>query len=96
MHSVLIMFKMNKEVEESFPVEIKDDQKIHVVKNLNMSRISYYGFDMDFTLCKYVSAEFDKTAFLLAKHWMVNQMNFSTNILDITYDPEFAICGHVV
>ena len=48
---------------------------------------------MDFTLCKYVSAEFDKTAFLLAKHWMVKQLNYSTNILDLPYDPEFAICG---
>ena len=50
------MFKMNKEVEESLPVEIKDDHRIHVVKKLNMSKISYYGFDMDFTLCEYVSS----------------------------------------
>ena len=72
---------------------MEDEEKIQMVRNLNMSKIKYYGFDMDFTLCEYVSAEFDKTAFCLAQQWLVEQKDYPTNILDIPYDPQFAVCG---
>ena len=73
--------------------EMKNDERIHVVKNLNMSRIKFYGFDMDFTLCEYVSSEFDKTVFMLTKDWMVKEMNYSATIMDIPYNSEFSMCG---
>lgn len=70
-----------------------NDEKIHVVKNLNMSKIKFYGFDMDFTLCEYVTSEFHKTIFMLTKESLVEKMNYSSTILDMPYNSDFSMCG---
>ena len=82
---------MNK--EEAVSDEMLNNSKVHVVKNLNLSRIKFYGFDMDFTLCEYVTCEFDKTLFMLTKQSLVQDMNYSTTILDIPYNSDFSMCG---
>ena len=80
---------MNKKGDVSD--EMLNDEKIHVVKNLNMSKIKFYGFDMDFTLCEYVTSEFHKTVFMLTKESLVEKMNYSSTILDMPYQKEHLI-----
>ena len=38
-------------------------EKIFVNRNLNLSKITCYGFAMDYTLCEYISPKFDELAF---------------------------------
>jgi len=68
-------------------------EKIFVNRNLNLSKISCYGFDMDYTLCEYISPEFDELAFTLAKQFIVEKLGYSDEILSLEYDPQFPVRG---
>eukprot|EP00092_Neocalanus_flemingeri_P040216 GFUD01043804.1.p1 GENE.GFUD01043804.1~~GFUD01043804.1.p1 ORF type:complete len:526 (+),score=122.58 GFUD01043804.1:211-1578(+) len=48
---------------------------------------------MDYTLCEYISPQFDELAFTLAREWMVDNQGYSTDILDIEYNPQFPVRG---
>jgi len=74
-------------------MELPHEEQVFVNKNLNLSKISVYGFDMDYTLCEYISPEFDELAFTLAKKWLVERLDYSPDILDIKYDAGFAVRG---
>ena len=80
---------------EAFGLEnpIQNDKRIFVNKNLNLSKITCYGFDMDYTLCEYISPQFDELAFTLAKQWMVENLGYSKKILDIEYSQQFGVRG---
>ena len=80
---------------EAFGLEnpIQNDKRIFVNKNLNLSKITCYGFDMDYTLCEYISPQFDELAFTLAKQWMVENLGYSKKILDIEYNQQFGVRG---
>ena len=41
---------------------------------------------MDYTLCEYISPEFDILAFDLAKQFMVDNLNYPTTIMDLEYN----------
>ena len=68
-------------------------EKIFVNRNLNLSKITCYGFDMDYTLCEYMSPEFDELAFNLAKQFIVDNLGYPEEILGISYDPQFPVRG---
>jgi 5'-nucleotidase len=44
-----------------------DTKRVYANRPLNMGKIRCFGFDMDYTLCEYISPEFDQLAFDLAK-----------------------------
>eukprot|EP00092_Neocalanus_flemingeri_P082218 GFUD01102881.1.p1 GENE.GFUD01102881.1~~GFUD01102881.1.p1 ORF type:complete len:304 (+),score=78.52 GFUD01102881.1:29-940(+) len=64
--------------------------KIFVNRNLNLSKITCYGFDMDYTLCEYYP-EFDELAFTLAKRFIVDNLGYPEEVLDIEYNPQFPV-----
>ena len=72
---------------------IPDREKIFVNRDLNLSKITCYGFDMDYTLCEYVSPKFDELAFTLAKQFIVDTLGYPAEILNIAYNPQFPIRG---
>jgi hypothetical protein len=72
---------------------MQTEEQIFVNKNLNLSKINCYGFDMDYTLCEYISPQFDELAFALAKQWMVDNLGYSKDILDIEYNHQFGVRG---
>ena len=73
--------------------QLQKERKIFVNKNLNLAKISCYGFDMDYTLCEYLSPQFDKLACELAQTWLVDNLGYSSEILDIQYDKQFGVRG---
>jgi 5'-nucleotidase len=73
--------------------ELEKERKIFVNKNLNLSKITCYGFDMDYTLCEYISPQFDELACELAKTWMVDNLGYPKEILDIQYNHQFGVRG---
>jgi len=72
---------------------IPDKERIFVNRNLNLSKITCYGFDMDYTLCEYFSPEFDELAFNLAKRFIVDNLGYPEEILGIEYNPQFPVRG---
>ena len=44
---------------------------------------------MDYTLCEYISPDFDILAFSLAKQFMVDSLNYPQQILDLEYNPRY-------
>jgi 5'-nucleotidase len=60
---------------------------------LDLATISCFGFDMDYTLCEYISPEFDALACGLAAEWLVAERGYSTAILALRYDPAFPVRG---
>eukprot|EP00092_Neocalanus_flemingeri_P002248 GFUD01002394.1.p1 GENE.GFUD01002394.1~~GFUD01002394.1.p1 ORF type:complete len:504 (+),score=173.37 GFUD01002394.1:133-1512(+) len=48
---------------------------------------------MDYTLCEYISPQFDELAFTLAKQWMVENLGYARSVLDIEYNQQFGVRG---
>ena len=44
---------------------------------------------MDYTLCEYISPQFDKLAFNLASRFMVDSLNYPAQILDLEFNPRY-------
>ena len=68
-------------------------EQVFVNRNLNLSQIRCYGFDMDYTLCEYISPQFDELAFNLAKKFLVDHKSYSSDILKLEYNPKFPVRG---
>ena len=77
--------------EQEVHHHISDAEKIFVNHSLDLSSISCYGFDMDYTLCEYISPNFDQLGCSLAQRWLVEKRGYSPDILHIKYDPSFAV-----
>jgi len=70
-----------------------DPTQIYPVKYLNMEKIKCFGFDMDYTLCEYISPAYDVLGFDLAKRHLVEKMNYDKAILEFKYNPKFSVRG---
>ena len=77
---------------ESQP-EIPEAEKIFVNQSLDFSTITCFGFDMDYTLCEYISPNFDQLGSDLTQKYLVENLGYSSDILNIKYDPDFAVRG---
>ena len=77
---------------ESDQVNSKKDQ-VFVNRSLDLSQIRCYGFDMDYTLCEYISPQFDELAFNLAKKFLVDNKSYSSDVLKLEYNPMFPVRG---
>ena len=65
--------------------------KYSLLRQLDLSEISCYGFDMDYTLCEYRAPAMDSLAHTLAKEFIVNRwtvfciVNCTSYAWDICY-----------
>jgi HAD superfamily 5'-nucleotidase-like hydrolase len=70
--------------------------KLYALRTLPMGEIKAVGFDMDHTLARYRSPEIDELAFKKAARLLVRDRNYSPWLLEIEYDPAFAVRGLVL
>ena len=75
------------DIQEDIPVA----ERIFVNQSLDLSTISCYGFDMDYTLCEYLSPQFDELGCSLTQRFLVSSLGYSPDILRIKYDPAFPV-----
>jgi len=69
------------------------EERVHANHHLDLSTISCYGFDMDYTLCEYISPQFDALACSLALDHLVEAQRYPAAIKELRYDPAFAVRG---
>lgn len=70
--------------------------KIYALRTLPMGDIRAVGFDMDHTLARYRSPEIDDLAFKKAARLLVRERGYSPWLLEIDYNPDFAVRGLVL
>ena len=63
---------------------------------LNMKRIKAIGFDMDYTLVRYNSENFEKLTFEIVLDKLVNNLGYPKEILDLKFDFKQVIQGLVI
>ncbi|HLP31283.1 MAG TPA: 5'-nucleotidase domain-containing protein, partial [Geothrix sp.] len=70
--------------------------KLYALRTLPMGEIKAIGFDMDHTLARYRSPEIDELAFKKAARLLVRERGYSPWLLELGYDPAFAVRGLVL
>ncbi len=65
-------------------------------RTLNMKRINYIGLDMDHTLVRYHSANFEGLAHRIMREKLVQKKSYPKSILKLKFDFERAIRGLVI
>ena len=71
--------------------DIPASERIFVNQSLNLSSVHCFGFDMDYTLCEYISPEFDKLGYHLVKQWLVDNKDYPEAVSSINYNPHFVV-----
>lgn len=69
---------------------------IFINRVLNMKKIKIIGFDMDYTLVRYNTKEFEDLTHRLAVKKLVESYNYPKELLDFTFDFQRAIVGLVI
>ncbi|RZF34147.1 hypothetical protein LSTR_LSTR003557, partial [Laodelphax striatellus] len=64
--------------------------RIFVNRRLHLENIKFYGFDMDYTLAKYKSPQYETLGFNLVKQRLV-EFGYPQEILEFEYDPSFPV-----
>ena len=70
--------------------------KLFALRTLPLGEIRAIGFDMDHTLARYRAPEIDELAFKKAARLLARDRGYSPWLLEIEYDPEFAVRGLVL
>ena len=70
--------------------------KVYVNRTLNMKRIRYIGLDMDHTLIRYYSEEFEKLSHSVIKEKLIKNKNYPEAVRNLPFDYDMAIRGLVV
>jgi HAD superfamily 5'-nucleotidase-like hydrolase len=70
--------------------------KVYVNRTLNLKRIRYIGLDMDHTLIRYYSEEFEKLSHSVMKEKLVKGKNYPEAVRSLPFDYNLAIRGLVV
>ncbi|XP_018007045.1 cytosolic purine 5'-nucleotidase isoform X2 [Hyalella azteca] len=68
------------------------NRRVFVNRSLNLEKIKYYGFDMDYTLAEYASPEYEQLGFELLQSRLI-AIGYPEEIKEFQYDPAFAIRG---
>lgn len=71
-------------------------RKLYALRTLPLGEIKAIGFDMDHTLARYRAPEIDELAFKKAARLLVRERGYSPWLLEIEYDPAFAVRGLVL
>lgn len=72
------------------------EHKLFALRTLPMGEIRAVGFDMDHTLARYRAPEIDGLAFKKAARLLVRDHGYSPWLLEMDYDPAFAVRGLVL
>ncbi|XP_022097681.1 cytosolic purine 5'-nucleotidase-like isoform X2 [Acanthaster planci] len=67
-------------------------KRIFVNRSLNMEKIKYFGFDMDYTLAMYKSPQYEQLGFDLVIERLVS-IGYPQELYSFVYDPCFPIRG---
>ncbi len=70
--------------------------KVYVNRTLNLKRIRYIGLDMDHTLIRYYSEEFERLSHSVMKDKLVKGKNYPEAVRALHFDYNLAIRGLVV
>jgi HAD superfamily 5'-nucleotidase-like hydrolase len=70
--------------------------KVYVNRTLNLKRIRYIGLDMDHTLIRYYSEEFEKLSHSVMKEKLVKNRAYPEAVRSLPFDYNLAIRGLVV
>ena len=71
-------------------------QKVFVTRTLNMRKIKYIGFDMDHTLVRYHTQEFEKLAHEIMKKALVEKRGYPAKVAELPFLYDLAIRGLVI
>lgn len=71
-------------------------QKVYVNRTLNLKRIRYIGLDMDHTLIRYHSKEFEKLSHSVIKEKLIKNKHYPEAVRELEFDYDLAIRGLVV
>lgn len=73
-----------------------NEQKVFINRTLNMRKIKYIGFDMDHTLVRYHTKEFEQLAHEIMKKSLVEKKGYPASVLNLPFQYELAIRGLVI
>jgi 5'-nucleotidase len=65
---------------------------VFVNRSLQLSKIKFFGFDMDYTLALYKSPQYEMLAFRLVIEQLL-KMGYPQDITSFVYDPDFPVRG---
>ena len=71
-------------------------RKIFALRDIHLQDVKAVGFDMDYTLSHYRSPEIDELAFRKSSQLLVQERGYAEQLLQVSYDPAFAIRGLVL
>ncbi len=69
---------------------------IYINRTINFKKLKYFGFDMDHTLIRYKTENFERLAHHIVLQKMVNLKGYPTEILQIPFEYDRVIRGLVV
>lgn len=78
------------------PDRLPAAKKVYALRNLSVRGLKAVGFDMDYTLARYRSPEIDALAFTKALRLLVRERDYPSHLLDLHYDPDFAVRGLIL
>ncbi len=70
--------------------------RVYVNRTLNLKRIRYIGLDMDHTLIRYHSEEFERLSHSVMKEKLVKNRNYPESVRSLKFDYDIAIRGLVI
>jgi len=70
--------------------------QLFALRTMPLGEIKAVGFDMDHTLARYKSPEIDELAFKKAARLLARDRGYSPWLLEIDFDPDFAVRGLVL
>jgi len=71
-------------------------QKVFVNRTLNLKKIQYIGFDMDHTLVRYQSQNFEKLVHSMARRKLVEELGYPQSVLKLPFEFERVVRGLVI
>jgi HAD superfamily 5'-nucleotidase-like hydrolase len=77
-------------------IDVARRYRVFCNRNLRMDTIEMIGFDMDYTLALYHQDKLEKLSIQLTLQKMVEKRGYGEDILQIPYDPRWAIRGLMV
>ncbi|KAH9193568.1 hypothetical protein AeNC1_004467 [Aphanomyces euteiches] len=85
-------FEKRKDAFEPTLVPEQSTRNIFANNQLRLGQIEVIGFDYDYTLCHYTE-ELQRLIYNMAKDALVHKLRYPQGLLQLEYDPSFAIRG---
>nr|XP_039262576.1 cytosolic purine 5'-nucleotidase-like isoform X2 [Styela clava] len=81
--------------QESRAYKRDPTNRVFVNRSLNLGKIKFFGFDMDYTLAVYKSPQYEALGFDLARDRLV-ECGYPAELKECVYDPNFVVRGLVL